>query len=166
MKKRYEERILKYLLWNPYAISIEKQGGTYISVLCLWSSHVLTQGWPSPSPDLTLYSYSVVKLRFFFNGNWRGKLKYCEKWKEAATGLLTQFPVNVKNEVSSCKKKYFLTQIGDVMQNRMRRLMIKQNKRNLHSIVYILCAFDFHKILSKIILSPLPTQRIQQKQKD
>jgi hypothetical protein len=39
---------------------MEKQGGTYISVLCRWSCRVETQGWPSPSPDLTLYSYPVV----------------------------------------------------------------------------------------------------------
>jgi len=37
-----------------------------------------------------------------------------------------------------------------------------KNKRNLHSIAYIQCSFDFDKILSEIILSPLPTQIINQ----
>ena len=40
--------------------------------------------------------------------------------KEAATRLLTQFSVNMKDNVRSCKKKdTFLTQIGDIIQNQM-----------------------------------------------
>jgi len=30
-----------------------------MSILCRWPSRVELQGWPSPSPDLTLYSNPV-----------------------------------------------------------------------------------------------------------
>jgi hypothetical protein len=46
-------------------------------------------------------------------------LKFCDELKEAPTRVLTQFSANAKDKICSCKQKYLLAQIGDVMQNNM-----------------------------------------------
>jgi len=37
-----------------------------MSAVCRWSSSVEPQGWPSPSPDLTMNSYTVVTQSIYY----------------------------------------------------------------------------------------------------
>ena len=77
----------------------------YMIVLSRWSSRVEPQGWPSLHQTslciLILWSCKV----FFFQRKVERKVENLLRMKEAATRLLTQFSVNVKNKICSCKTK-------------------------------------------------------------
>ena len=85
--------------------------------------------FPFTRPHFVFLFWGHVKCSSFY-GKKKGKLKFCEEWKEAATVLLTQFSVMWKTRYVLVKQKYLLTQTGDNMQNRMWRRLIKQTNKS------------------------------------
>ena len=102
-KNRYEGLIPKYLLWISHDNSIDKWDDIYICVLVRRSSNVELHGWPSTSPDLACIIILCSCKLFSFQRKVERKFEIPRIIKEAATRLLTQFSVNVKHNICSCK---------------------------------------------------------------